>query len=485
MKKLFSSFFILNILLLHSTALTLENNKKLNLSQKSVIQKILDKSLEYKKIQASSNIPLQNLATQEAFLDWQLFSNLQFSSETQNTINFFENPSLKNTTFSTGVSKKFITGSLLLLQYSMVSLEREFTPEFKQISSSPANSVNQQLELQIEQDLIRNIFGYEDKIKLNIASLKVNNHNLKLLEQTEDLILQAIQFFWTTYTHYTSLQLKQSKKQDYQELLKITKNKNKYGYTKPGELSQIQAEWERAKQEFILQKTEYEEHLSKLLRLLNYPIDSKVEFIIDKNILPPSLKKIAKTPRTVSLAKKNLLIQKQQLKLEKSSAWPYLKLFGSYGIGGYNTNFSSALDGLTNRENKNQTFGFKLTYPLPNTKVRKNKTAWKEQEVKAHELDLDITKKEFDRMIKYTEKKLQSLYDALQSAKKIQKLRDKSYKEIRKAYRQGRLSVFELISAKEFSLQSNLLKTQLKAEYHRSLSYAKAIRDQLISSESP
>ena len=455
----------------------------LTLSQESVVQTVLKHSLEYQKIQVSEKSHLQNLVEAEAFLDWRLFLQGNFNSREQNTLNFFENPLLKDQTVLSGVEKKFLTGTQFKIQYSHLQIEKSFNLEFKKISSSPSTTFRQQLVLEVEQDLLRNIFGYADRMKLNIAFTQAEKQKIKILEETEDLILQAIQQFWLTYISHLSLQLKISKKKDYTDLTRITREKHKYGYIRPGELSQIQAELERTKQELILQKTDYENQLKKLLNLLNSKTIDTVKFITNNKLPSPPVfnKNVSQTPRKVLLMEKNLFIQEQQLKIQKSNTWPTLKLFGSYGIGGYDTDFSSAFEGLTERVNKNHAVGIKLSYNLPSTSTRRKRIAFSEQAVETSHLEMEITKKEFERLTDSTQKTLQSLYEAFKSSEKIHKLRTQSYKEIRKAFLQGRLNVFELISAKEFSLISEMQKANFKAQYYQALAYVQAVRDKLIT----
>ena len=277
--------------------------------------------------------------------------------------------------------------------------------------------------------------------------------------------------------------VKNIEKKDYAELAKITIEKNKYGYVKPGELSQIQAEWEQAKAKVILQKINYEDELKKLLNLLNIKHTDTVHFTInEKPSAPPVFNKdLPQTPRRVLLMQKNLLVQKQQLKMQKSSTWPTLKLFGSYGVGGYEKDLSSAFEGLRERRNKNHSIGLKFSYPLPSTHARANRVEFSEHAVEASELEVEITKKEFERLIESTKENLQALYLVLRTSEKIHQLRARSYKEIRKAFLQGRLDVFRLISAKEFTLLSEMEKARLKSQYYQALASAYAVRDQLIA----
>ena len=74
-----SIIYLFYILFYISTLST--SSHALTLSQDIVVKKVLENSLEYRKIQASETKPLQNLAGVEAFLDWQFFVNADCASQ--------------------------------------------------------------------------------------------------------------------------------------------------------------------------------------------------------------------------------------------------------------------------------------------------------------------------------------------------------------------------------------------------------------------
>ena len=93
--------------------------------------------------------------------------------------------------------------------------------------------------------------------------------------------------------------------------------------------------------------------------------------------------------------------------------------------------------------------------------------------------DLEITRKKFKQMMEHNQKNLQALYAVLKKAERIDRLRAKSYKEIRKAFLQGRLDVFQLISAKELTLLSKMEEAHFKSRYYQTLALAYAMRDEM------
>ena len=454
----------------------------LNISEEFAVQTALKNSLESKKIQSEQKSYNLVLSEAESFLDWQIFTQFDSKTKQQNTLNFFENPLQKNQNFSLGIDKYFLTGTNVLLLYSHIYSDRQFNTEFTKISDSPTTVFTQQIGLKIEQDI--SLFGYADRRRWNIARLKAEQQKLKLMEEKENLILKTVQQFWATYTQWLGLQLQITKQKDYRNLLRVTKEKNKYGYIKPGELYQIQAEWEKVKQDNFLQQTEYQDELAKLLDLMNIPpSNKKVKFIIARTPPPPSNKwNIPKNPRKTALLKKNFLIQKERLQLQKTSTYPVVKLFGSYNIGGYETDFFSAWKGLKDRNTQDYSVGVKLSYPFSTSSVRKKRVELSKQALSATKWEWKIGEQEFERLTDELKRNLTSLYSAVKSSEKIRRLRAKSYKEIRKAFLQGRLDVFQLIQAKNFALQSEIKKAVFMSLYYESLTYALALQDELIPS---
>ena len=485
---------------------TKSDQQKRYLSPEAVIKMVLKTSLRYQKTQAEEKaIPLLQ-AEAMGFLDWRFFAQASLNSTEQNTLNFFESPLERQHNTHFGVEKPFLTGTRLKWRYSLLHFDKDFTLEFKKISSSPAITFRQKVSLEIEQDLWRNVFGYEDRLKLRTAVAQAEAQQLQLLEAKEDLILQALKQFWIAYVSQVSLKLKKNIKQDYESLLKWTKKKKALGYIKPGEWEQIQAEWEKAKQDLILQKTEHENTILKLWDLLNYKPEGFIWFKPPKGLTPPPVftskgnqycapddkqrlrsgqcpeSLLAQKPRTVKLMTKLLFIAEQNLKVQKSTTWPELKLFGSYSIGGYEADFSSSFEGLKGRQNQGHSFGLKLVYPISSSSLRRKGIEFSEQAVQARRYELEISQKEFTFLQEQSKKNIKTLYQAVKSAQKIQRLRSQSYKKIRKAFVQGRLSVFELIKANHLAFIAEQEKSLLKAQYYQALSYIKALYDKLIPS---
>ena len=175
-----------------------------------------------------------------------------------------------------------------------------------------------------------------------------------------------------------------------------------------------------------------------------------------------------------------MFIKEQELSKQKSTTWPSIKLFGSYSIGGYDTSLSSSFEGLKEGRNQNHSVGVKLLYPFSSSSVRKKRIHFHEQALEASRHNLNISQKEFMLFQEQSQKNIITLYQTFKSAKKILKLRSKSYKAIRKAFLQGRLSVFDLIKARELSLLAEQEKSITKANYYQALDYIKANQDQLI-----
>ena len=466
------------------------------LSFDSVIRKVINQSLEYKKIKASKMAQLSYIVQAEAPFDWQLFSTIRFHSREQNTLYIFENPSQESWDWLMGVEKKLSTGTQLKIKSSYLYTDKTFSQEHKRLFTqnpssdqsrfirTPDTTARNALSLEIEQDLLRNIFGYEDRYRLQIARENLNRSQIQLKEKVEDLIIRATKQFWNTYLSEFSLNLKKSEKQDYQELTRLARKKHIYGYLRPGELNQIQAELERTKQEVVLQELHYNDQLTRIVTLLEMGLQdlNKLKLQIDKDIPPPpSFNKVLnKTPRRVELAQKNLLILEKELQIQKSQLLPTLKLFGSYGIDGYDTGPSSAWENLKTGKNHNYYLGVKFRYSIPNTKIRRDRIFVSEQAVEAGRWELKIAQKEFDRSLLIAKKHLHTLYQVIKNSKKIRRLRTRSYNEIRKAYSQGQLSIFDLISARKSALQSEMKTISLMAQYYELLAYNHALTDTLI-----
>lgn len=449
-------------------------------SMNSFVEAVLANSLEHKKIQASETAELMPLLEAKVLLDWQFSTD--FSKTYAEPFDF--NVSEQNTSqFSSSLQKAFLTGTQLKLEYLYSGIDKYSNAGA--VATAPFPDIaTANLNLRIEQDLVQNIFGTEDRAKMAIARHQVELAQTRLMEERESLIIQAINQFWQTYISQLSLKLKRDTQKDYKSLVKVTRSKKNYSYTRPGELNQILAELETASREALLQKTEYEDKLQQLLNLLNQKqyqtVRLQAPLVLPSR--PPSLsKELKQTSRTVQLLQKRFFIQEEQSKIFKSKTWPKVKLFASYGLGGQAVNRDDAFRNLLDQEHQQYAYGIKLQYLIPSSSIHRKRTAIREQALEASRLELEITKKDFNRLMQFTENDLKSLYQAVKSSEKIYKLRNLSYKQIRKAYLQGRLDVFQLIQAKKNAQGSEIEHVTLLSRYHQALAYAYALRDELLN----
>ena len=449
-------------------------------SMHSFVEAVLTNSLEHKKIQASETAELLPLLEAKTLLDWQFHTDFSKSYAEPFDLHISNQDTGQ---FSSYLQKPFLTGTQLKLEYLYTGIDKYSNAGA--VATTPFPDIaTANLNLRIEQDLVQNIFGVEDRAKMAIAHHQVELAQTRLMEERENLIIQAINQFWQTYISQLSLNLKSETLKDYKSLVKVTRSKKNYSYTRPGELNQILAELETASREVLLQKTEYEDKLQQLLNLSNQKQYQTVRLQAPSVLpsRPPSLsKELKQTSRTVQLLQKRFSIQQEQSKIFKSKTWPKVKLFASYGLGGQAVNRDDAFRNLLDQENQQYSYGIKLHYLIPSSGIHRKRTAIREQALEASRLELEITKKDFNRLMQFTENDLKSLYQAVKSSEKIYKLRNLSYKQIRKAYLQGRLDVFQLIQAKKNAQGSEIEHVTLLSRYHQALAYAYALRDELLN----
>ncbi len=470
--------FLLYIVLLCALSLPkLSAGSAPTFSMHSFVEAMLTHSLEHKKIQASETAELMPLLEAKALLDWQFSTDFSKSYEEPFDLNISDQDTNQ---FSTKLQKTFLTGTNLKLEYLYMGIDKNSSETAMKLPDIAAPNIN----LAIEQDLIQNIFGVEDRAKQAVARHQVDLAQTRLMEEKEDLIIQAINQFWQTYISQLSLKLKQETQKDYKSLVKITRSKKNYNYTRPGELNQMLAELETANRESILQKTDYENQLQQFLNLLNQNQYQTVRLKAPSSLPaspPPLSQELKQTPRTVQLMQKKFFIQQEQSKIFKSQTWPKVKLFASYGLGGQANNRDDAFKNLFEQNNQQFSYGIKLHYLIPSSGIYRKRTAIRKQALESSRLEMEITKKDFNRLMQFTQNNLKTLYQSVKSSEKIYKLRKLSYKQIRAAYLQGRLDVFQLIQAKKNSQASEIEHITLLSQYHEALAYAYALRDELLN----
>ncbi|MFK8138040.1 MAG: TolC family protein [Bdellovibrionales bacterium] len=396
------------------------------------------------------------------------------------TLQGFQNESTQELSYLLGFRKKFSGGGDLDLSYKAIGQNNDLAT-FNLSRGQASRQFMDVLELNYEQNLIRNSFGIVDRLEILNAELNQNKHEFERSEATEELILNTMEMFWQSFTAKETLEESFASRKRYQDLSRIVRNKKKVGYAAPAELPQTQAELIIQEQKVKTASLDYIRKSENLKRLLKLDPAKDLDFSVSELIPePPKIEeKVISDLR--KLKSKMIEIESliNQVKIAKSKAKPELKFIAKLSSTGVDTEAGEAFTELSSIAKPTYYAGLRFRFALGDNS-RGAEVRHANANKKIMELELQKLKDQLTADLMSFQKEVQSSYSVAKSAVDLLKARERAAKEIKAAYRQGRLEVKQLIDAYNALSSAETNKIQSIGRYHMSLNQYSALRDELV-----
>lgn len=380
------------------------------------------------------------------------------------------------TTFA--LSKPLRSGTVLGVNYARTSQKSD-------LASSPRPQLTlDSLGFSIEQALWNNFFGVRTRASIEKAEYDFEATQSLRANELEELVLEALRAFWTTYVAQEHFRESLAARDRYEKLVTAVRRKTSLGYSSPGELSQVQAEYEGRVQVVKNASTEYLASLDRLLTLLGIPPGTEIKFEVPQN-LPP-------VPKLTDKAVEELrVVRSQDLKVQAatkdlvaadSAAKPTLNLVGRLAATGVDEKADGSFAEMTSGSHPTYYVGVKLQYNfgsgILDEGVRAKKAARTLEEARLQRTILE----EKDRAVA-AERKVSSTYAIAESARKQRTLRERAVQELNRTYNQGRTDISVLIRAMNDLFATEIEAMRALGNYQIALNEWAAVRDDLIPDE--
>jgi outer membrane protein TolC len=468
-------------------AATAPARNKVKLSQKAVAETVLKQG--HKSQEANLTFLQQRFEMAKVFkdYDWSLEAEMgyEYDKLQQFSPRTVIGSSYKRWITKTTLKKPFATtGTLFQLDYGRTSQNSYYSTLASGdplVPTGPTSLTQDLFTFTIEQKLLNNFFGYADRAKLRAAEETFKAQEVSRTDSLQTVVLDTIKAFWDAYVAKETFQEALSSRDRYKRLVGQIKQKASYGYAKPGELSQVQAEYEGQEQAVKKASTDYLAKEENLVTLLNLEPGTEVEFAVDQAIPPvPKL-----TP--VEVEKLRLMRAQQfranaardQLSVSKSIAYPELNLVGKLYSSGYDETASASLSAATSGTHPKYYVGAKFVYSFGSNYQNEdilNKKVTHELE----ETTLARQKLEQMNLLSQAERSVQSNYAIVQSAIAQNDFRAKAAQELTRTYGQGRTPIKELIDAINNQFNTEVALSRAIGDYQIALNQWAAVRDELI-----
>lgn len=474
------------ITLLSTTAMTgawaQSAPKEITLSQKTVAELVLKQgpktqevNLKYQQFRLS---PIQTLSA----YDWKLLAESGFEyDKSVSLLTSFTQNNNKYERYKTTVSlqKPFTTGTFLGLELSRLSQKATYDAF---ISNPPPSQQTLDLAgLTLEQSLLGNFLGAADRGNVNAVELTYQANNVTRANELEDVVLQSIRQFWNAYVSQENFKEAVKSRDRYKKLVDAVKKKTSLGYSNPGDLPQVQAEFETREQKVKTTSTEYLTNVENLLTLLNLDPGTEVKFEVPKAIPPvPKLaEKKIEDLREIRSQKLKLEAARESLSAAESTSYPTLNFVGKLYTTGVDESAESSYSELMSGSRPKYYAGIKFQYnfgsDIQNETIINRKMTKDLEESRLRRQLLEAQDRE-----QQAQRKVHTTYAIALSSEKQMGFREKASQELNRSYSQGRTDISLLITAMNNFFDTEVQYSRAVGEYAIALNEWAATRDELI-----
>jgi outer membrane protein TolC len=447
--------------------------QKLTLSQAKVVELILQNSLAVKessfRYEQFRYLPF--LVTREFDWKWSVETGMQVDkTETLSSVGDYRYERHRTVA---SISKSLLTGTNLTFDVARTSQNKTISAD--QLTYDTWG-------LSLEQSLWGNSFGQADRARVRAAENLYKSQLLGQSDEVQNVVLQGLRLYWDVYVAQENFNEAQSARERYRKLVGNIQKKSTLSYTAPGELNQVQAEFELREQNIKIGTNDFFRLRESLATFLNLPAKTEIQFEIPKTIpavpvLPP---KEAKQVRAIQAQELKVLSAEDELKYINSKNDPALNLVARLSSSGVDESSNESFKELTSGSRPNTYVGVKISHSFGSDakeEERLNKKATLELEkIRQQRSLLDFD----DRQIQ-SQRKVETAFQVLESINKQKTFREKALTELNRSYTQGRTDIRNLIEAMNSYNLAEVARSKAVGDYFMALNEWYALRDELIT----
>ncbi|MGZ3769988.1 MAG: TolC family protein [Bdellovibrio sp.] len=472
---------LLNIILVEVSFA--ESPKEITLSEKSVKELVLKQGPRALEVNLRyQQFRLDDVRTLSAY-DWNISAESGY--EDDKSAGLFSTgttvfPHYKRYRTTMSLQKPFTTGTLLGIEVNSLSqnLDTSIFPSNPPPSAQNLDSAG----IALEQAIWGNFFGVADRATVNAADLAYQANMISRANDLEDVVLEAVREFWNTYVAQETNKEAVNSRERYKTLVNAVKRKTSLGYTNPGDLPQVQAEYETRDQRVRTTTLDYKKSVENLITLLALEPNTKINFEIPDMI--PSVPQLSpvkpESLRTIRAQKLRLESAQQSLDAAESLQYPTLKLVGRAYTSGYGPGAGDAFSGVTSDKNPKYYLGLKFQYYF-GSGLQKETVSNRRISKNLEDTRLQRQLMETEDFLIQSERQAQTAFEITLSAKRQRDFREKASKELNRSYSQGRTDISILITSMNNFFDSEVQYFRALGDYAIALNQWVAARDELVT----
>lgn len=463
------------------------SKKTITLNQKTVAELVLKQGYKTKEVNLEfQRLRLDPIRALSAY-DWKVL--IESGFEKDKSASLLTGTSQSVATYDryqtkASLSKPFTTGTTLGLELSRLSQKVEWDTLPAQVP--PSEQTLDSAGVTLEQALLGNFFGVADRGIVNAAEKNYQASEITRADELEGAVLESLRQFWDSYVAQESFREAVNSRDRYQKLVDAVRRKTSLGYSNPGDLPQVQAEFETREQRVKTTSSEYLKSTENLLTMLALDSDTEIKFEIPTEI-PPVPKLPAKKVedlRAIRSQKLRVEAAEESLKAANSSSYPTLSLVGRAYTSGVDETAEGSFSDLSSGNRPKYYVGLKFQYNFG--------SGLQEETIVNNRLNRDLQTSILSRRLQetmdietQTERRVQSLYAITLSSQRQKQFRERASQELNRSYAQGRTDISILITAMNNFFDAEVNYLRALGDYAIALNEWASVRDELIPDDAP
>lgn len=392
----------------------------------------------------------------EAVFDTFLFGNVSYNENKSQQTSVFAPDDAQTNIYSAGISKKLITGTELSATFGD-------TRGWNNSSFSTINPYhNAALTIEAKQPVGKNFFGYIDRTTVTVTELAVKNADLATKTRIESFIAETSKAYWRLVAMKRVLEIRQDILNKAEKLNESNTRNFDLGVIEKGDFLASEANLLIRQNDLMVAENNYKQAEDNLKLLMN--IEEEVRLMPQESLgfdpanynLVDCLQEAFGKRRDYQSRKRDVKINKLNLKMKENAMWPEIDLTASLAMNGVDPKFEKAAGRTVVADNTNFTAGIEVTVPVENSLARSEKKKAAYEKEKAI-----VTLKEVERTI-ITQvgnafRKVTTSESSTQNLSKAVDLQSEKLSEEEKRFKYGRSRTKTLID-----YQQDLLSTELE-----------------------
>ena len=347
-----------------------QEGKEVLLSLTDCLNEGLAHNLDIKIAKIESKIAGQDVILAESLFDTILAGKVSYADDqlAQSTIILGEHEI--TTDYEAGLTKKFITGSELSVDYSD---NRTWTDS---VFAADRSLHTANLSMSLRQPVLKNFFGYVDRRTVKLSKIEAAIASVESKGRIEDSVADIEKAYWKLVFEYERVLLQEDLLKQAEDLFNIYQNHLKTGFAEETDVLETEANMRIRKTQLEIAQNQLITASNNLRLLLDsagghmiVPKDRLGKMLGTADLIE-SLNEAFAFNRSYKITKKNLEAKDVVVKMKKNSLWPEVDLVGTFAVNGVDAKFEKANRRLMIDKHSYYYGGIEVSMPLENRQAR-------------------------------------------------------------------------------------------------------------------